>query len=101
MPFCLCLFLIISYIHVHIHFNCLGAQHLVEFCLRLIKLKLLQDSCNEANTPDHTAETCLVVNENPVEKNDGDHNLDMLSDLFEKLFHLNKKLEEQEDDIFR
>ena len=80
-----------------------------------------QDSCNEANTPDHTAETGLVVTETPVhcDKADTGHtgdtghqapghtghhtgtNVDMLADLFEKLFHLNKKLEEQEDDIFR
>ena len=78
-----------------------------------------QDSCNEANTPDHTAETGLVVTETPVhcDKADTDTspvtghqpppghntgaNVDMLADLFEKLFHLNKKLEEQEDDIFR
>ena len=30
-----------------------------------------------------------------------DTRLDILADLFEKLYHLNKKLEEQEDDIFR
>ena len=44
-----------------------------------------------------------MVTETPGGKSDNDHDnsVDMLADLFEKLFHLNKKLEEQEDDIFR
>ena len=63
----------------------------------------MQDSCNEANTPDHTSTTqALVVTETPVEgKEEEDKNVDILADLFEKLYILNKKLEEQEDDIFR
>jgi len=68
-----------------------------------------QDSCNEANTPDHTADSGLIVNENPaygdhkseVSHISGDKSVDVMQDLFEKLFHLNKKLEVQEDDIFR
>lgn len=61
----------------------------------------LQDSCNEANTPDHTG-AGLVVTETPaLDPAAPDTRLDILADLFEKLYHLNKKLEEQEDDIFR
>jgi len=68
-----------------------------------------QDSCNEALTPDHTVEeNGLSVNESPVtsankigtqaheEKSD-----DMMTELYEKLFFLNKKLGSQEDDIYR
>ena len=62
-----------------------------------------QDSCNEAHTPDHTAETGLTVTETPDAgvNEEADNRVDGLADLFEKLYHLNKKLEEQEDDIFR
>ena len=62
----------------------------------------LQDSCNEAHSPDHTG-AGLVVTENPpgAEAGEEDAKLDIMADLFEKLFNLNKKLEEQEDDIFR
>ena len=67
--------------------------------LSLTQSSLIQDSCNEAHTPDHTAETGLVVTDNPEQEQD--NRVDGLADLFEKLFHLNKKLEEQEDDIFR
>lgn len=60
-----------------------------------------QDSCNEAHTPDHTG-AGLVVTETPaLDPAAPDTRLDILADLFEKLYHLNKKLEEQEDDIFR
>ena len=63
-----------------------------------------QDSCNEANTPDHTSDNqaLVVTDTQPGEKEEEeDKNVDVLSDLFEKLYLLNKKLEEQEDDIFR
>ena len=45
----------------------------------------------------------MVVTETPPEEKEGenDKNVDILADLFEKLYLLNKKLEEQEDDIFR
>ena len=77
-----------------------------KICYVTLQIFTLQDSCNEANTPDHTIETetqALVVTETPSAKsdNDNDNSVDMLADLFEKLYHLNKKLEEQEDDIFR
>jgi len=57
-----------------------------------------QDSCNEAvaelaRTGETTATVpATVPAPGPV---------DVMSELFEKLFHLNKKLEVQEDDIFR
>ena len=63
-----------------------------------------QDSCNEANTPDHTSDNqALVVTDTQAgeKEEEEDKNVDVLSDLFEKLYLLNKKLEEQEDDIFR
>ena len=77
-----------------------------KICYVTLQILKLQDSCNEANTLDHTIETetqALVVTETPSAKsdNDNDNSVDMLADLFEKLYHLNKKLEEQEDDIFR
>merc|ERR1719507_1615519 len=60
-----------------------------------------QDSCNEANTPDHTSDNqALVVTDTQSGEKDEEEEKN-LSDLFEKLFLLNKKLEEQEDDIFR
>ena len=60
-----------------------------------------QDSCTEANTPDHTVEASTVqVDE--VTSNEANNSSDsLLSNLFEKLFRLNQKLEVQEDDIFR
>jgi len=65
-----------------------------------------QDSCNEALTTDHTMG--LVVNENSVKGNKdigeiscSDNSVDKMEKLFEKLYFLNKKLEVQEDDIFR
>merc|ERR1719400_2030298 len=55
-----------------------------------------QDSCNEAHTPDHTG-AGLVVTETPaLDPAAPDTRLDILADLFEKLYHLNKKLEWQE-----
>ena len=70
-----------------------------------------QDSCNEAHlqgTGDSPPpiDSGLVVNENPIhpktETENGylSENVNVLSELFERLFHLNKKLEIQEDDIF-
>ena len=59
-----------------------------------------QDSCTEANTPDHTVEaTNAPVDE--VTSNEAAASDSLLSNLFEKLFRLNQKLEVQEDDIFR
>ena len=59
-----------------------------------------QDSCTEANTPDHTVEaTSAPVEE--VTSNEAAASDSLLSNLFEKLFRLNQKLEVQEDDIFR
>ena len=92
----------IMFIHRQIEWNATNPKYVtLQF-----KFFSLQDSCNEANTPDHTIETetqALVVTETPSAKsdNDNDNSVDMLADLFEKLYHLNKKLEEQEDDIFR
>ena len=58
-----------------------------------------QDSCTEANTPDHTVEATTTVEE--VTSNEAAASDSLLSNLFEKLFRLNQKLEVQEDDIFR
>jgi len=62
-----------------------------------------QDSCTEANTPDHTVEGKVVDEEaNNANNNNNEGAGDsLLSNLFEKLFRLNQKLEVQEDDIFR
>lgn len=60
-----------------------------------------QDSCTEANTPDHTVEATNSAT-NVEEVTSSNENSDsLLSNLFEKLFRLNQKLEVQEDDIFR
>ena len=56
-----------------------------------------QDSCTEANTPDHTVEAKV----DEVTSNEAAASDSLLSNLFEKLFRLNQKLEVQEDDIFR
>ena len=58
-----------------------------------------QDSCTEANAPDHTVEATTTVEE--VTSNEAAASDSLLSNLFEKLFRLNQKLEVQEDDIFR
>ena len=44
-----------------------------------------------------------MVTESPpeAEAEEEDTKVDVMAKLFEKLFNLNKKLEEQEDDIFR
>ena len=68
--------------------------------MRFIFLKS-QDSCTEANPPDHTVEATNNVT-NVDEATSSNENSDsLLSNLFEKLFRLNQKLEVQEDDIFR
>mgnify|MGYP006908691337 CR=1 FL=1 len=58
----------------------------------------VQDSCTEANTPDHTVEGSTAL---PPESESAETKDSILSNLFEKLYHLNQKLEVQEDDIFR
>ena len=68
-----------------------------------IRVSPLQDSCNEAHSPDHTGAGLVVTEESPpeAEAEEEDSKVDVMANLFEKLFNLNKKLEEQEDDIFR
>lgn len=61
-----------------------------------------QDSCNEAHSPDHTGAGLVVTETSPeAEAEEEAGKVDIMANLFEKLFNLNKKLEEQEDDIFR
>ena len=69
---------------------------------KFLILKKSQDSCTEANTPDHTVEGKVVDEEANANNNNNEGAGDsLLSNLFEKLFRLNQKLEVQEDDIFR
>ena len=67
-----------------------------------IRVSPLQDSCNEAHSPDHTGAGLVVTETSPeAEAEEEAGKVDIMANLFEKLFNLNKKLEEQEDDIFR
>lgn len=67
-----------------------------------IRVSPLQDSCTEAHSPDHTGAGLVVTESSPeAEAEEEDNKVDVMAKLFEKLFNLNKKLEEQEDDIFR
>ena len=67
-----------------------------------IRVSPLQDSCNEAHSPDHTGTGLVVTEASPeAEPEEEAGKVDVMANLFEKLFNLNKKLEEQEDDIFR
>ena len=69
---------------------------------RHIRVSPLQDSCNEAHSPDHTGTGLVVTEASPeAEPEEEAGKVDVMANLFEKLFNLNKKLEEQEDDIFR
>ena len=71
----------------------------------------LQDSCNEAlateppvlQTPGEitTSTTSYAAEANKQPHKDSERSENVLEELFDKLFHLNKKLELQEEDIFR
>jgi hypothetical protein len=89
--------------------------HFLKVISVILFLCPLQDSCNEAlagepilpppeaalYSPEALAKAARTAGAGGGAGKEFEKSVDVLEDLFDKLFHLNKKLELQEEDIFR